>query len=149
MAPEAVISNPDKAEEGVELRGTRSRSENMKSENEDHLYLDYFGLAVVLRYIVQKTYEADPSKKGVVELLGFKRTCLKACAEISEWTRLCEISIPLAVENFLKVSPNQRQNIPKEILQFENKLGEPFCCHVFIIFWLPGRNTKITYYSCL
>ncbi|XP_015687147.1 glutathione S-transferase C-terminal domain-containing protein [Protobothrops mucrosquamatus] len=39
------------------------------------------GLAVVLRYIVQKTYEADPSKKGVVELLGFKRTCLKACAE--------------------------------------------------------------------
>lgn len=41
------------------------------------------GLAVVLRYIVQKTHEADPSKKGVLELLGFKRTCLKACAEVS------------------------------------------------------------------
>ncbi|ETE71115.1 Glutathione S-transferase C-terminal domain-containing protein, partial [Ophiophagus hannah] len=87
------------------------------------------GLAVVLRYIIQKTYEADPSNKGILELLGFKRTCLKACAEVSEWTRLCEISIPLAVENFLKVSHNSHQNIPKEILLFENKLGEPVRVH--------------------
>lgn len=41
------------------------------------------GLAVVLRYIIQKTYEVDPSKKEVLELLGFKKTCLKACAEVS------------------------------------------------------------------
>lgn len=41
------------------------------------------GLAVVLRHIIQKTYEADPSKKYVLELLGFKKTCLKACAEVS------------------------------------------------------------------
>ncbi|XP_077790015.1 glutathione S-transferase C-terminal domain-containing protein isoform X2 [Podarcis muralis] len=39
------------------------------------------GLAVVLRHIVQKTYEADPSKEDILELLGFKKTCLKACAE--------------------------------------------------------------------
>ncbi|KAM6441311.1 glutathione S-transferase C-terminal domain-containing protein isoform 1-T1 [Liasis olivaceus] len=88
------------------------------------------GLAVVLRHIVEKTYEADPSKKGLLELLGFKKTCLKACAEVSEWTRLCEISIPLAVENFLKVSHNnQHQDIPEEILQFEKKLGEPVRVH--------------------
>ncbi|XP_032079994.1 glutathione S-transferase C-terminal domain-containing protein [Thamnophis elegans] len=87
------------------------------------------GLAVVLRYIVQKIYEADPSIKGILELLGFKRTCLKACAEVSEWTRLCEISIPLAVENFLKVSQDPHENIPKEILLFENKLGEPVRVH--------------------
>lgn len=41
------------------------------------------GLSVVLRHIIQKTYEADPSKKYVLELLGFKKTCLKACAEVS------------------------------------------------------------------
>ncbi|XP_058048858.1 glutathione S-transferase C-terminal domain-containing protein isoform X2 [Ahaetulla prasina] len=87
------------------------------------------GLAVVLRYIVQKTHEADPLNKGVLELLGFKRTCLKACAEVSEWTRLCEVSIPLAVENFLKVSHNLHENVPKEILLFENKLGEPVRVH--------------------
>lgn len=41
------------------------------------------GLSVVLRHIIQKTFEADPSKKNVLELLGFKKTCLKACAEVS------------------------------------------------------------------
>uniref|UniRef100_A0A8C3FDW4 Glutathione S-transferase C-terminal domain containing n=1 Tax=Chrysemys picta bellii TaxID=8478 RepID=A0A8C3FDW4_CHRPI len=40
------------------------------------------GLSVVLRHIIQKTYEVDPSKKLVLELLGFKKTCLKACAEV-------------------------------------------------------------------
>ncbi|XP_064366624.1 glutathione S-transferase C-terminal domain-containing protein isoform X2 [Dromaius novaehollandiae] len=40
------------------------------------------GLSVVLRHIIQKTYEADPSRKDVLELLGFKKTCLKACAEV-------------------------------------------------------------------
>ncbi|XP_042324705.1 glutathione S-transferase C-terminal domain-containing protein isoform X2 [Sceloporus undulatus] len=87
------------------------------------------GLAVVLRQIVHKTYEADPSKEDILELLGFKKTCLKACAEVSEWTRLCEISIPLAVENFLQVSPDRRQSIPEEILQLEKKLGEPVRVH--------------------
>lgn len=41
------------------------------------------GLAVVLRHIIQKSYEADSSKKEILELLGFKKTCLKACAEVS------------------------------------------------------------------
>ncbi|XP_056422077.1 glutathione S-transferase C-terminal domain-containing protein isoform X3 [Hyla sarda] len=41
------------------------------------------GLAVVLRHIIQKTYSADPSRKDVLELLGFKKTCLKACAEVA------------------------------------------------------------------
>ncbi|NXH16799.1 GSTCD protein, partial [Bucco capensis] len=87
------------------------------------------GLAVVLRHIIQKTYEADPSKKDVLELLGFKKTCLKACAEVSQWTRLCEISIPLAVEEFLTASPECCQTIPADILQLERKLGEPVRVH--------------------
>ncbi|KAM9026766.1 glutathione S-transferase C-terminal domain-containing protein isoform 1-T1 [Ara ararauna] len=87
------------------------------------------GLSVVLRHVIQKTYEADPSKKDVLELLGFKQTCLKACAEVSQWTRLCEISIPLAVEEFLTVSPDHCQTIPSAILQLERKLGEPVRVH--------------------
>ncbi|XP_068087461.1 glutathione S-transferase C-terminal domain-containing protein isoform X2 [Hyperolius riggenbachi] len=84
------------------------------------------GLAVVLRHIIQKTYQADPSRKNILELLGFKKTCLKACAEVSQWTRLCEISIPLAVEKFLQ---EPSAVIPPEILQFEKKLGEPVRVH--------------------
>ncbi|NXF91587.1 GSTCD protein, partial [Eubucco bourcierii] len=87
------------------------------------------GLSVVLRHIIQKTYEEDPSKTDVVELLGFKKTCLKACAEVSQWTRLCEISIPLAVEGFLKASPEHCQTIPPDILLLERKLGEPVRVH--------------------
>ncbi|XP_030306029.1 glutathione S-transferase C-terminal domain-containing protein [Calypte anna] len=87
------------------------------------------GLSVVLRHIIQKTYEADPSKKDVLELLGFKKTCLKACAEVSQWTRLCEISIPQAVEGFLMASPENCQPIPPDILQLERKLGEPVRVH--------------------
>ncbi|XP_035180872.1 glutathione S-transferase C-terminal domain-containing protein isoform X2 [Oxyura jamaicensis] len=87
------------------------------------------GLSVVLRHIIQKTYEADPSKKYVLELLGFKKTCLKACAEVSQWTRLCEISVPLAVEGFLTASPEHCQAVPADILQLERKLGEPVRVH--------------------
>uniref|UniRef100_UPI00398F8AF3 glutathione S-transferase C-terminal domain-containing protein isoform X4 n=1 Tax=Pristiophorus japonicus TaxID=55135 RepID=UPI00398F8AF3 len=41
------------------------------------------GLAVVLRYIIQRTCDIDCNRKDVSELLGFKKTCLKACAEVS------------------------------------------------------------------
>ncbi|XP_074252635.1 glutathione S-transferase C-terminal domain-containing protein isoform X3 [Saimiri boliviensis] len=87
------------------------------------------GLAVVLRHIIQKSYEADPLKKELLELLGFKKTCLKACAEVSQWTRLCELTIPLAIENFLRESSDQPLNIPVEILQLEKKLSEPVRVH--------------------
>ncbi|XP_036887746.1 glutathione S-transferase C-terminal domain-containing protein isoform X2 [Sturnira hondurensis] len=87
------------------------------------------GLAVVLRHIIQKSCEADLSKKEILELLGFKKTCLKACAEVSQWTRLCEITIPLAIENFLKESFDQHPTIPAEILQLEKKLSEPVRVH--------------------
>ncbi|XP_058522958.1 glutathione S-transferase C-terminal domain-containing protein isoform X2 [Ochotona princeps] len=87
------------------------------------------GLAVVLRHIIQKSYEADPSKKDILELLGFKKTCLKACAEVSQWTRLCELTIPLAIENFVRESSDQPPTIPAEILELERKLSEPVRVH--------------------
>lgn len=87
------------------------------------------GLAVVLRHIIQKSYEADPSRKEILELLGFKKTCLKACAEVSQWTRLCELTIPLAIEKFLKESSDQQPAIPVEIRQLEKKLSEPVRVH--------------------
>ncbi|XP_043530281.1 glutathione S-transferase C-terminal domain-containing protein [Chiloscyllium plagiosum] len=87
------------------------------------------GLAVVLRHIIWRTCETDCNRKDVSELLGFKKTCLKACAEVSQWTRLCEISIPLAVEGFVKDLSDQRVTIPPEILHLELKLGEPVRIH--------------------
>lgn len=52
------------------------------------------GLAVVLRHIIDKSIEADPSRKDVAALLGFKNTCLKACAEVGAIT-LYHVSVGL------------------------------------------------------
>ncbi|KAM6220714.1 glutathione S-transferase C-terminal domain-containing protein isoform 2-T2 [Rhynchocyon petersi] len=49
--------------------------------------------------------------------------------EVSQWTRLCELTIPLAIENFLRLSSEQPSTIPVEILQLEKKLGEPVRVH--------------------
>lgn len=87
------------------------------------------GLAVILRHIIQKSSEADPSKKELLELLGFKKTCLKACAEVSQWTRLCELTIPSAIEAFLRDSSGPRAAIPTEMMLLERKLGEPVRVH--------------------
>uniref|UniRef100_H2SM47 Glutathione S-transferase C-terminal domain-containing protein n=1 Tax=Takifugu rubripes TaxID=31033 RepID=H2SM47_TAKRU len=87
------------------------------------------GLAVVLRHIISKTLEADPSRKDVMALLGFKKTCLKACAEVSKWTRLCEIDIPSAVEAHLKTPTSLQKQPPPSILTLERRLGEPVKVH--------------------
>uniref|UniRef100_A0A3B4Z3E9 Glutathione S-transferase C-terminal domain-containing protein n=1 Tax=Stegastes partitus TaxID=144197 RepID=A0A3B4Z3E9_9TELE len=87
------------------------------------------GLAVVLRHIINKTIETDPSRNDVLALLGFKKTCLKACAEVSKWTRLCEIGIPSAVEEHLRNPTNQYQQLPLSILTLERRLAEPVKVH--------------------
>lgn len=46
--------------------------------------------------------------------------------QVSQWTRLCEISIPLTVEKFLQEPCTE---IPPEILQLEKRLGEPVKVH--------------------
>lgn len=40
------------------------------------------GLAVVLRHIIQTSCRLEPQRRDVASLLGFKNTCLKACAEV-------------------------------------------------------------------
>ncbi|KAM9857071.1 glutathione S-transferase C-terminal domain-containing protein [Aulostomus maculatus] len=87
------------------------------------------GLAVVLRHIINKTIEADSSRNDVLALLGFKKTCLKACAEVSRWTRLCEIGIPSAVEDHLQNPSNQYLQLPPSILTLERRLAEPVKVH--------------------
>ncbi|XP_061535771.1 glutathione S-transferase C-terminal domain-containing protein isoform X1 [Phycodurus eques] len=88
------------------------------------------GLAVVLRHIINKSVEAEPSRNDVLALLGFKKTCLKACAEVSKWTRLCEIGVPSAVEEHLRnPSSQQPQPPPPAILTLERRLAEPVKVH--------------------
>ncbi|KAK2909226.1 hypothetical protein Q8A67_005063 [Cirrhinus molitorella] len=87
------------------------------------------GLAVVLRHIIQSACQLMPGRRDVASLLGFKNTCLKACAEVSQWTRLCELDIPSAVEEHLRNPEDQMCRLPAAILNLEKRLGEPVKVH--------------------
>ncbi|XP_036430855.1 glutathione S-transferase C-terminal domain-containing protein [Colossoma macropomum] len=87
------------------------------------------GLAVVLRHIIQRTCQLEPGRTDVASLLGFKNTCLKACAEVSQWTRLCELGIPSAVEEHLRSPTEKHLQLPAAILHLEQRLGEPVRVH--------------------
>ncbi|XP_076120999.1 glutathione S-transferase C-terminal domain-containing protein [Alosa pseudoharengus] len=87
------------------------------------------GLAVVLRHVIQRTSKERPGCLNVTSLLGFKNTCLKACAEVSKWTRLCEIDIPSAVEKHLCSPTEEALCIPPAVLLLEKRLGEPVKVH--------------------
>ncbi|XP_023654879.2 glutathione S-transferase C-terminal domain-containing protein isoform X1 [Paramormyrops kingsleyae] len=87
------------------------------------------GLAVVLRHILHRVCEEEPLRRDMQALLGFKKTCLKACAEVSQWTRLCELSIPSAVEEFLHSPDGRDSPVPAAVLHLERKLGEPVKVH--------------------
>ncbi|XP_031429081.1 glutathione S-transferase C-terminal domain-containing protein isoform X2 [Clupea harengus] len=87
------------------------------------------GLAVVLRHVIQRTSKDKPGHLNLTSLLGFKNTCLKACAEVSKWTRLCEIDIPSAVEEHLSNPTEQALCIPPAVLHLEKRLDEPVKVH--------------------
>ncbi|XP_073717108.1 glutathione S-transferase C-terminal domain-containing protein [Misgurnus anguillicaudatus] len=87
------------------------------------------GLAVVLRRIIQRTCQLTPGRRDVASLLGFKNTCLKACAEVSQWTRLCELEIPSSVEKHLENPTEETFQLPAAILNLEKRLGEPVKVH--------------------
>ncbi|XP_078459177.1 glutathione S-transferase C-terminal domain-containing protein [Lampetra planeri] len=90
------------------------------------------GLAVVLRFLVQR---AARRRATLLQLLGFRQTCLKACAEVSQWTRLCEVTFPAAVQSLVDAvrsglqPPCRRSSLPQEALELERRLGEPVRVH--------------------
>lgn len=86
----------------------------------------HLGLCSVLRLIIK-------SRDEFTYLLGQKQNCLKACAEVSSWTRFCEVQMPSAIEKCLcRVRPtcfsdglHATEIIPDEILQLESHFLTP------------------------
>lgn len=48
---------------------------------------------------------------------------------MSRWTRLCELDIPLAVEDHLRNPTEERLHLPDVLLQLERRLAEPVKVH--------------------
>lgn len=49
--------------------------------------------------------------------------------QVSQWTRLCELEIPSAVEKHLQNPTDQTSLLPAAILNLEKRLGEPVKVH--------------------
>ncbi|XP_067324733.1 glutathione S-transferase C-terminal domain-containing protein isoform X3 [Anolis sagrei] len=103
------------------------------------------GLAVVLRHIIHKTYEADPSKEDILELLGFKKTCLKACAEAFSKNNQVSISqLPLISSWYQRVQevPGIKRAATKcnmQICQYEGSLSAE---HLQSICTVPDKTEE-------
>ena len=84
------------------------------------------GLCSVLRYLLQYTHSGNGQN---CPLLGFQNACLSAPAEVSMWTRFCEIDFPKAtnlMKSALQKSIAKKQLVlPDEFAKFEMHLNQP------------------------
>lgn len=81
------------------------------------------GLCSLLRYII-----ANFAPKSHKKLLGHQNNCLSAPAEVSTWTKFCEIDLPQAIEQE-KQTDLTKNEIPYELAQFEIHLRQPVKIH--------------------
>ncbi|ELU14053.1 hypothetical protein CAPTEDRAFT_173011 [Capitella teleta] len=77
--------------------------------------LIHAGLCSILRKIVKISEQH--------ELLGRKGICLKACAEVSVWTKFCEIDFPNTITSLL--AGGWSEEAMKDLMKFENHLRDP------------------------
>jgi hypothetical protein len=85
------------------------------------------GLSSVLRLIVshaQRLHHVNDSScvMDIGSLLGDRSNCLKACAEVSPWTKFCEVTLPAMVEKSFVGSADADTH--KGLVQLESRLAE-------------------------
>jgi len=89
------------------------------------------GLCPALRYIVQTAQQeiegsvSHDFAKCLKNLLGSRKNCLRACAEVSEWTLYTEVTLPQLVETVINNSFDiVGSDLPAVLLQLENQLAK-------------------------
>ncbi|CAH1777205.1 unnamed protein product [Owenia fusiformis] len=85
------------------------------------------GLCCVLRTVVKQKQREYP-ESDVIKLLGYSENCVKACAEVSPWTRFCETDLPVAIETALDLTDDAEIGnirIPDDLFKLENCFNEP------------------------
>ncbi|KAK6642341.1 hypothetical protein RUM43_003842 [Polyplax serrata] len=82
------------------------------------------GLCAVLRQVVKVVDQLHP-------LLGFKQSCLYACAESSLWTKFCEVDVIKMVNDvYLRCNLKcDNVEIPEEMARFEVHMSQPVRIH--------------------
>lgn len=64
-------------------------------------------------------------------MLGFREGCLFACAEVSSWTKFCEIDIVQTVDDTLLTEKQYCENVKihEHLARFEEHLNQPVRMH--------------------
>ncbi|KAK7083109.1 hypothetical protein SK128_009232 [Halocaridina rubra] len=88
------------------------------------------GLCSSLRVMLAKTVENHPTHY-CKSLLGFRGGCMQACAEVSVWTKFCEVEV---INTLKHVYNNCHINegkvlIPRDIIRFEYHMQCPPVLH--------------------
>lgn len=81
------------------------------------------GLCSVLRHVLKVSQEA-----AAANLLGFRGSCLMACAEVSVWTKFCEVDLFKSTRIFLGNCIKGSQ-LPVDLLRFEGHMQHPLRTH--------------------
>lgn len=88
------------------------------------------GLCSSLRFVLRQTLTVHP-EHYCQNLLGFRGGCLQACAEVSVWTKFCEVESVIALKNLCSdlYSNNGKRELPKYMVRYENHLQHPPILH--------------------
>jgi len=84
------------------------------------------GLCSVVRYIIKLTSSSEKVLHECISLLGHMYGCLSAPAEVSTWTKFCEIEMPAACHAFFN---SEVPHLPVELSKFETHLDQPIRIH--------------------
>ncbi|MCL4127968.1 UNVERIFIED_CONTAM: hypothetical protein GTU68_039367 [Idotea baltica] len=95
-------------------------------ENEPYVIV---GLSASLRHFLNLKANVDPNHLSN-RLLGFRKGCLQACAEVSVWTKFCEIEVvEMLKEIYFKFNFDKEITFPSNIIRFERHLECPPILH--------------------
>ncbi|KAK7097418.1 glutathione S-transferase C-terminal domain-containing protein-like isoform X2 [Littorina saxatilis] len=91
------------------------------------------GLCVIIRHVIKVAHSAAPDQ-GLIDLLGFRQGSLRMCAEVSGWTKLCEVELPNSVTQLVhnvKAHSGQKKDdaavveLPADLLKLEAHYEKP------------------------
>ncbi|XP_042236449.1 glutathione S-transferase C-terminal domain-containing protein homolog [Homarus americanus] len=88
------------------------------------------GLCSSLRFILNRTLEIHP-EHYCRQLLGFRGGCLQACAEVSVWTKFCEVETLETLKNVFRdrYCNTAKIELPRDIMRYEHHMQHPPILH--------------------
>ncbi|ESO93684.1 hypothetical protein LOTGIDRAFT_104845, partial [Lottia gigantea] len=84
------------------------------------------GLCGTVRHLIQSSHHNNPGE-NFIDLLGFRSGSLRMCAEVSGWTKLCEVDLPDAILNLVEMDIKEENEIaiPVDLLKLEMHFSKP------------------------